>query len=84
MTGSLDEVRATLHAVLDLLTRAQQQVGAARVQIDDAVGVLSVLGERHAEPLPPAELLRAAERVHDVLGLIGSGAQLVADVGARL
>ncbi|MBN9097275.1 MULTISPECIES: hypothetical protein [unclassified Pseudonocardia] len=84
MTGSLDEVRATLYAVLELLTSAQQHAGAARTNIDDAVGVLSVLGEKHSEPLPPPELVRAVERLQDGLGLIGSGAQLVADIGARI
>lgn len=84
MTGSLDEVRATLYAVLDLLTSAQQHAGTARTKIDDAVGVLSVLGERHSEPLPPPELVRAADRLRDTVGVIGSGAQLVADIGARL
>lgn len=84
MTASLEEVRATLYAVLELLTSAQQHAGTARGQIEDAVGVLSAIGERHSEPLPPPELVRAAERLQDGLGLIGSGAQLVADIGARL
>lgn len=84
MTGSLDEVRATLHAVLVLLTSAQQYAGAARGQIDEALGVLAELGDQHSEPLPPPELIRASERLRDGLGLIGSGAQLVADIGARL
>lgn len=84
MTGSLDEVRATLYAVLELLTSAQQHAGVARTKIEDAVGMLSVLGEQHSEPLPPPQLVRASERLQDGLGLIGSGAQLVADIGARL
>jgi hypothetical protein len=84
VTSSLDEVRAVLYAVLELLTSAQQHAGAARGRLDEAVGLLSTLGEQHSEPLPPPELVRASERLQDGLGLIGSGAQLVADIGARL
>lgn len=84
MTSSLEEVRATLHAVLDLLTSAQQHAGAARGRIDDAVELLSALGGQHSEPLPPPELIRAADRLQEALRLIGSGGQVVADIGARL
>jgi hypothetical protein len=82
--GSLEEVRATLHAVLDQLTSAQEHASAARELIDEAVEVLAELGVAHSEPLPPVELVRAADGLHDLAQLIGSGAQLVADIGARL
>ncbi len=84
MTGSLEEVRATLYAVLELLASAQQHAGAAGGRIEEALGLLAELGEQHSEPLPPPQLVRAAERLQDGLGLIGHGAQLVADIGARL
>lgn len=84
MTGSLEEVRAVLHHVLELLAGAQQHAGVARGRIEEAVGLFTELGEQHAEPLPPPALVRASERLEDGLGLIGRGAQLVTDIGARL
>jgi hypothetical protein len=81
---SLGEVRAVLALVAEQLAGAQQYVGIARNRIDEAVGVLTELGERHTEPLPPPQLHRAAEELERGSGLIGAGALVVADIGARL
>ena len=84
MTGSVGEIRSALHAVLELLASAGQYAGTAGVRLDEALGVLSRLGDQHSEPLPPPELRRAVEHLQVTLGLIGSGAELVGDIGARL
>lgn len=80
----LGEIRAMLDVVAEQLAGAQRYVGVARTRIDEAVGVLTELGERHAEPLPPPQLRRAAEELERGAGLIGAGSLLVADIGARL
>jgi hypothetical protein len=84
MTDSLGEIRATLVLVAEQLAGAQQYVVLARNRIDEAVGVLTELGEQHAEPLPPPQLRRAVEELERGSGLIGAGALVVADIGARL
>jgi hypothetical protein len=83
-SDSLGEIRATLALVAEQLHGAQQYVGIARRRIDEAVGVLTELGLQHAEPLPPPQLKRAADELERGSGLIGAGALVVADIGARL
>lgn len=73
-----------LFSVLGLLTDAQQYTGVARAQLEDAVGILSELGDQHSEPCPPPELLRALERLKDGREVIATGIRRVGDIGARL
>jgi hypothetical protein len=84
VTESLGEIRAVLALVAEQLAGAQQHAGVARGHIEDAVGVLTELGEHHSEPLVPPELAHAADVLERSLGLIGAGSQVVADIGARL
>jgi hypothetical protein len=84
VTESLGEIRAVLATVGDQLAGAQQYAGVALARISDAVAVLTELGAQHSEPLVPPELPRAADELERGLGLIGSGAGLVSDIGARI
>lgn len=72
-----------LLGAVEEITKARHSAGVARSRIDDAVGVLSGLGE-HREPLVPPELSRAADELDRGLGLIGAGERTVTDIAARL
>ncbi|GAA1236820.1 hypothetical protein [Pseudonocardia alaniniphila] len=82
--SELGEIRAALAGVAAQMTSAYEQAGIARTRIADAVAVLSELGEQHSEPLVPDELRRAADELERGLGLISTGAAVVADIDARL
>jgi hypothetical protein len=82
--SELGEIRAALAGVAAQITSAYEQAGIARTRIVDAVAVLSELGEQHSEPLVPDELRRAADELERGLGLISTGAAVVADIDARL
>jgi hypothetical protein len=82
--SELGEIRAALAGVAAQITSAYEQAGIARARIADAVAVLSELGEQHSEPLVPGELRRAADELERGLGLISTGAAVVADIDARL
>lgn len=82
--SELGEVRAVLAGVAEQIGTAYQHAGIARTRIADAVAVLSGLGEQHSEPLVPEELRRAADELERGLGLISTGAAVVADIDARL
>jgi hypothetical protein len=82
--SELGEIRAALAGVAAQMTSAYEQAGIARTRIVDAVAVLSELGEQHSEPLVPDELRRAADELERGLGLISTGAAVVADIDARL
>jgi hypothetical protein len=82
--SELGEIRAALAGVAAQITSAYEQAGIARARIADAVAVLSELGEQHSEPLVPDELRRAADELEHGLGLISTGAAVVADIDARL
>jgi hypothetical protein len=81
--SSLEEVREMLHDAAQEIGQARHYAGLARGRLDDAVGVLTGLGE-HREPLVPPELRRAADELDRGLGLIGAGENRVADIMARL
>lgn len=82
--SELTEIRVALAGVAEQINSAYEQAGIALALIADAVAVLSGLGEQHSEPLVPEELRRAAEELERGLGLISTGAAVVADIDARL
>lgn len=82
--SALVEVRAMLLGAVEELDRARAQAGVARAHLADAVGVLDGLGEVHAEPLVPPQLLRAAAELDRGLALIGAGRHCVTDIAGRL
>lgn len=84
MTGSIDELRAALLAVAELIDTAGQSAVRAGSMIDDALGELTRLSEQHTESLVPAELRRAADGVHRGLELIRGSGLVVSDIEARL
>jgi hypothetical protein len=81
--SALEEVREMLLGAVHEIGQARQYAGVARGRIDDAVGVLTSLGE-HREPLVPPELRRAADELDRGLSLIGAGESTVSDIVARL
>jgi N-acetylglucosamine kinase-like BadF-type ATPase len=82
--SELGEIRAALAGVAEQIGSAYEQAGLARARIADAVALLSGLGEQHSEPLVPDELRRAVDELERGLGLISTGAAVVADIDARL
>lgn len=82
--GELGEIRAALAGVAAQIGSAYEQACIARTRIADAVAVLSELGEQHSEPVIPDELRRAADELERGLGLISTGAAVVADIDTRL
>lgn len=73
-----------LLGAVDHIGDARAQAAVAHGRIADAVGLLAGLGEQHSEPLLPPQLLRAVDQLDRGLGLIGAGADRVADIAARL
>lgn len=84
MTGSIEELRATLAVVSELLDTAGHCTGRAGTLIDEALGSLTRLSEQHSESLVPAELRRAADGVHRGQELIRGSGVAIADIEARL
>jgi hypothetical protein len=82
--SEVGEIRVALAGVVEQIGSAYEYAGVARARIADAVAVLSDLGEQHSEPLVPVELRRAADELERGLGLISTGAAVVADIDARL
>ena len=84
MTGSIDEVRAGLVAVLELLDEAGGRLTRAAGLIDEAVAVLAQLGREGGLPLPPRELRRAVDEAQRVRAAIQGGLTVVDGIQARL